>query len=330
MKQSLCRWTLPNMNFNEIENKQIESISSKEKIRIDDFLVYSPDQDLFYKSAEMDIATKKPVCICMRIGSKCNLNCNYCIGDIDIWKGSPSYEKTIKVLNALTVWSPLRIVWSGGEPSLYEYLPNLISASIKNGNYNVLTTNLTFNKKIRDQLDGFKGKVHFNFTIYGISRRTFINHTCMDLFDLFEENLNHLFNMDHLVSVTIIITNKWQEYLPLYLNWLKKYPLRKILLLKLSLTGRQNIEVSPASYEQLQKLEQYLKILDSKIPIVYPPPESSIRYKTGQIVVQASNDNAIHSIVNQKICETEQEFFNQIEPYIGANRKLYSTESYIL
>lgn len=77
--------------------------------------------------------------ICWNITHKCNSNCKYCFRDIK--EKDLTLEENIKILHNLINSGVKKITWSGGEPTGYEGLLELLKIAKKNGIYNKLVTN---------------------------------------------------------------------------------------------------------------------------------------------------------------------------------------------
>lgn len=76
---------------------------------------------------------------CWNITQKCNCNCKYCFRnteEIDL-----TVEKNIEILQNLIKSGIKKITWSGGEPTCYDGLIELLKISKKNAVYNKLVTN---------------------------------------------------------------------------------------------------------------------------------------------------------------------------------------------
>jgi molybdenum cofactor biosynthesis enzyme MoaA len=57
---------------------------------------------------------------------KCNFNCPYCRGVEDELKGDMELSQVLNTIDAWTAEGLENIRFSGGEPTLYPYLPSII------------------------------------------------------------------------------------------------------------------------------------------------------------------------------------------------------------
>lgn len=80
-------------------------------------------------SLTRDQSLSHPVSICLVLGYRCDLNCSYCLNP-DVELKDFSHIDT-SLLNLLSKWAPIRIVLTGGEPTLYPELLSQVGSTLK-------------------------------------------------------------------------------------------------------------------------------------------------------------------------------------------------------
>lgn len=84
----------------------------------------------------------RPLSVCIRLSFKCNLECVYCLSNSGPTYDDKGHERIPDILEALSKFE-LRIVWSGGEPSLVPKLRDYLLQSKQLNNVNVVASNAT-------------------------------------------------------------------------------------------------------------------------------------------------------------------------------------------
>lgn len=147
---------------------------------------YSKNMDKFYQNKfdSTSVKVSYPFNICIQQNRQCNFSCSFCISE-----SSPLGDAdTSWVPNSLSrinkMFSYLRIVWSGGEPSLTSSMSKKIEHSKSLGNINVITTNATrlFLDQNLDWID---------VTLYGLEDTSYQRNTGRSRAAICWKNLRH-------------------------------------------------------------------------------------------------------------------------------------------
>ncbi|MDP2729500.1 MAG: radical SAM protein [Dehalococcoidales bacterium] len=101
-----------------------------------------------------------PIYVDWAITSKCNLNCQHCVG---MEEGELSHDEVIKVTNDIIGLSPRWVILEGGEPLLRKDLPQ-VGRLFKEAGIDVfvITNGNAFNQKNLRELASFSPKVLFS------------------------------------------------------------------------------------------------------------------------------------------------------------------------
>jgi len=280
--------------------------------------------DLFITKKPAKELICRPLSVSIRVGEYCNLACPICLSDSGLNR-TFSHRSFLDILQMIGVFSPLRLVWTGGEPLLYPIEADLYE-SVKLSLMNVITTNLTIPYKTKELIKS----VVINVSIYGWDRESFLKATGKDCFLDFEHNLNTLFEAGHLISASLRIDDSWRESLPNTLSYIRRFPYIKLLLQNTLMIGRTLSKVNPLGQSDYQQLEKY--IISSKLPFPTILPCFSttphLSYD-GYILIQHSRKYPSRVIVNNTICNSRNEFLKQIEILTQANFTLFTLQKYI-
>jgi len=99
------------------------------------------DYDLKYDAISLtrNQSLPHPISICLVLGYRCDLNCPYCLNP-DVERKDFSHIDT-SLLNLFSKWAPIRIVLTGGEPTLYPKLLSQIGSTLlKMGQIIIIST----------------------------------------------------------------------------------------------------------------------------------------------------------------------------------------------
>ena len=132
---------------------------------------YQVESDLFSsEETEGAVWLGSPLSACIELGTFCNFECPFCLSA----SGANGERSSRWVPAALVRWRDLagasRIVWSGGEPSLFPDLLDLVHKSAALGNINIIATNGTqaINVTAADWVD---------VSLYGSDDAMYLRHT---------------------------------------------------------------------------------------------------------------------------------------------------------
>ncbi len=282
-------------------------LTCSKEIREQRYIAYDLTRDLYYRDSTNKIdMPSHPISICIEMGTSCNLSCKVCVSNSTLRRPAQSKDDILLLLNWLQCCSPLRIVWSGGEPLTYKFLPEVLQESQSLGFHNIVATNLT----LPDCLADFAGTFHYNVSIYGISRAEFLDYTGYDSFCLFERNFLNILQHEHLVSVSIRIQNDWHSYLPQYFDWLSRFPIKKIVLSNTKPYGRNLTDAKPATIADFRDIRIFASAQRLGCPIVIPSLETDKRINAGYAVLspQSNNPFVLNGIIYNDLLSFEQDF----------------------
>lgn len=110
------------------------------------------------------------ISICVRTCYYCNFSCKHCLSKSGITKSRHVDWIYKSLYNLKTLFGPLRLVWSGGEPSLIRELTDLLLLSESFGNINIITTNGT-------NYVSSPGCHWINYSIYGCTETEYYKNT---------------------------------------------------------------------------------------------------------------------------------------------------------
>lgn len=287
---------------------------------------YNRSRDYFVTDKRPPKILARPLSISLRVGCYCNLSCSVCLSDSGPQR---SYERVAfaPLLESLSELVPLRVVWTGGEPLLYD-IEDELEQSIEVGFFNVVTTNLTS----KDPFRKLAQKIFYDVSIYGWDRQSYSLFTGRDCFDRVEKNLHGLFDAGHLVGVSIRVDANWRNYLPRLLDYVSQFPVRKLLLLNTLLVGR----ISPESYpplsdEMCMELEAFFESSQFAFSTILPYVASlSDDSPPGYILVTKPSNIRNVFFVNGVPCSSAFEVIQEIHRNSRRNFRLFTLQKYSL
>ena len=164
--------------------------------------------------------------ICWNITSKCNKNCKYCFRE-DAESDLP-LEENQRLLGKFAKAGVKQISWSGGEPTLYDGITDMVRLSKEYGIYNKLITNASsFNSKedysILKYIDEIVFSVDFVDTVENELHgrgNDYFNHIkeCISNIKLFYPNCIISFNTVVMRSNLQSISDVYEEVMKLHVN----------------------------------------------------------------------------------------------------------------
>lgn len=176
----------------------------------------------------------------LNITGNCNLRCVYC-SSVDFNKKSDMTKKQLEhILNELKEHGALKVVLTGGEPTLHKDFIWAVSEFIKYFGVSINTngTNISSYLDFFDQFE-YKNRVSFNVSIDSMDEeKNALTRGHYDL-EIVINNIKKLNNMGYKVSVLCTVTNMLDESdLELFSEFIKENPRIGISLNDLKLTGR--------------------------------------------------------------------------------------------
>ena len=248
----------------------------------DTSLCYLVDRDQFAPLTQFSESVEKkfgaPYSLCMELGQYCNFRCRICISD----SGPTAVKCSDWVLPALanlhSTFGPLRIVWSGGEPTIYQDLAILLDKSATLGNSNTLVTNASrFVEGLSvDWID---------ISIYGYSEESFRKYTSSPLFKVCAKNTRLYANKYPRVSASFVLGVHGVHELKLLADFAVEAGIRRLKFHRLSRAGRiidQRLEDS--TEDEIHALREYLSMLP--VDATFTRTKSSNQKRAGYFVAK--------------------------------------------
>jgi hypothetical protein len=287
---------------------------------------YCKEHDLFFGSAATNREPSKPLSVCIGTGTRCNLVCAVCSSDSKPRGRFVAHEQIEQLLEWLKQFAPLRLVWSGGEPTLLPQIRALVEASIDHNFHNVVTTNMSAG----DPLVDLAGQFSYAVSLYGTDEASYFDstHHRRGFWD-FRRHFDTLFANGQIVCVNLRIESGWWKYVPACLTWLKAYPIKKLLLSNTRSGGRVLGTHRAAGESELAELLQYLQSEPTTFPIVYPAPQTVGKIEQGYLYMEPALDTPDSVLVAGRLCRGADEVISAVAARAADNRRLFLMQSYI-
>ena len=192
--------------------------------------------------------------LCWSLTGKCNQNCKYCYGFLEVEE--LSLEDNIKILSKLIKSGVEEITWTGGEAVLYPNFRELLRISKENGIYNKLVTNGIYLSQIDSNDEIFKNLDRISLSIDSIHSNINIelgkgkNH-----FDIVKNVLDKTKNKDIQININTVITSKSINQLEELGQFLNNYKIQRWKILKFmpvrnkGLKNKNELEVTEEQLE---------------------------------------------------------------------------------
>jgi len=286
---------------------------------------YDKYRDLFFTEEKPPSILERPLSLSFRVGRYCDLTCKVCLSD----SGPHRAFKTLSfshLLEALSELKPLRIVWTGGEPLLYDIVDDL-KQSIALDNFNVVTTNLTTTNLPRE----IGQEIFWDVSLYGWDKQSYRAFTGKDVFRRVERNLHSLFNAGYSVGISIRVDLEWTRYLPCMIEYISQFPIRKLLLLNTLLVGRLMPGIHPISTEVCEKIEAFVKSSNLPFPTVLPyVPLQSNDAREGYLLIEKRLGSKDIFLLNEVPYSCISELVQEILKNGRANFRLFTLQQYCM
>ncbi len=286
---------------------------------------YLRECDLFFSETTQNQKAEKPLSVCVKLWEKCNLRCRVCVA----WNGKDSRrflaEGISRILEALCEYAPLRLVLSGGEPTLYPNLHEILQMALETGYSCVVSSNLTCGDPLRSLCRSFV----YDVSLYGYDRDSYLRYTGRDLYYDFVRSFESVLSSGHIVVANIRVDHRWHDYLPGLMKWIEDFPVRKLRISN-TLPGGRNIDAAkPLGSRECEELTAYMRDLRVDFPVVLPTPESRRRIHSGYIVIDPPCTGQAVAHVNGCPVQTTQELHLAVRAHSVQNRNLFTMQNYL-
>lgn len=281
--------------------RRMSSSSMSNAIRITPDIDYLLDRDIFHFSAQAPLS--RPLSVCLHVNHWCNLECSYCLSDSG--PREPRAEGMLEpVMTALSSWSPLRVVWSGGEPALFGPIGALVTKARAGSLINVLTSN----GSAVPNADILASTDWLDISVHGVDRATFLQTTRRDQFDKVMENVRLLAAGGIRVSASIVLHRRFVPGLIELVKRLSDLGVRKFRVSRLLPLGRGSTDMDgDPSDEEVLKIRDELLSVANGMTIVLPATRKRRALLDGYFVVE--NDGCLSSppaLVGKLLWEVSQ------------------------
>jgi len=298
---------------------------TRESVKICENTWFDKHRDLFFTEEIPPKILCRPLSVSLRVGWHCNLTCKVCLSDSGPHRAFEPFSFA-PLLKELSKMKPLRLVWTGGEPLLYNIRGDL-SQSIALGNFNVVTTNLTMTNLPRE----IGQEIFWGVSLYGWDRQSCLSFTGRDIFRCVERNLHSLFNAGYSVGVSIRVDSKWPRYLPPMIEYISQFPVTKLLLLNTLLVGRLVPKIEPVTADMSKELETFIKMCKLPFPTVLPSiPSQYGDPREGYLLIEKKLGSKDIFFLNEIQCSCISELAQKILKNCCANFRLFTLQQYCM
>lgn len=255
--------------------------------KIVDEVAYLVEKDRFEKLKSIENYIK-PLSICIRPTRKCNIYCSYCLSSSSK-AFSNKYNKTYEILEEISVWAPLRIVWSGGEPFLTEDFINILRKSKQYGFFNIVSTNGT----IFYHSDEFNEIIDWlDVCIHGWNRKSYKRVTNYDCFETVLENIKEFKDRGIRVGANCVLTRESKSHVEDYLKLALKVGIKNFKFHRILNIGRAKENNLPIlSDNEVLEVSEIIHNYTDRLSIIFPPVKKKVMVENNYFVLR--NDGAL-------------------------------------
>lgn len=291
-------------------------------------LHYDKSCDMFVRVATdrpPQSGSLRPLSVCIAPIAACNLRCSVCLSESGPGGLSGHWPELNSVLDWLKDWAPTRLIWTGGEPTLYPGLPQAIQRVARYSSNSVVCTNAS----TPDPCEELAGEFCYSVSVYGSNRTAFLDETGKDYFGRFHRNFERLFQQKHRVVASVRVDMSSIERSISHAAWLRTYPIRKLTILNTRLRGRLTPDRTPLNSTHLSLLRERLSELALPFPVVLPSATSGSESHGGLIVIERPRQGDGIVVLNGTACASLEQASLLVESALSANTTMFGAENYI-
>lgn len=285
---------------------------------------YNPDRDLFFRTSG-EIPTGRLLSVCVGLGTMCNLRCSVCVASASPEGTLVDTQRVKPLLALLGTHTPLRVVWSGGEPTTHPGLATILEQSIRLGLRSVVATNAL----AQDPLRHLRGEFSYAVSIYGLSRADYAQYTGHDLFAVFKRRLEQMFSVGHRVSAYYRLDSKWRTNLQSVLSWIAQYPFRKLVLVTTIDRGRLDQLTASLSDSELEEVRALVVGRRLTFPTVVPTSRRRLARESGFVFMELVPDASGRVRINGIEVPLEASILRVKREFTAGNQNLFTLEDYV-
>lgn len=155
-----------------------------------------------------------PLSICLVLGYRCDLDCHYCLNPEGDRTDFPAVNESL--LKLLSKWAPMRVVLTGGEPTLYPTLMSWTGEALKRMGHSIIvsTHGLHFQHLVSaDWVD------RINVSIPGLSKKTYQAMRGIDGFDRAVEGIRTMAKAGKEITINFTVAPHNLSEVPLAVNF---------------------------------------------------------------------------------------------------------------
>lgn len=292
---------------------------------VDEQVRYDFARDMFFRARTDPPHATRPLSVCISVGQECNLACRVCLSSSAPGKRFLPASRLREVKLLVASLEPLRIVWSGGEPTRYPAMPDLLRFALQLRHTNVVSSNLLS----ADCLSELAGRFFFNVSIYGVDEHSYRVHTRLGNFSKFRDELEQAFATGHKISASIRVCSNWRSYLGPFLEFVRQYPFCRLSIRNTQLKGRNTVEAKPVCPDGLMRLRAYVTESEVRCPVIVPSTRTEECIRRGFIAIDPSLRGPSFGSVSGSLCSTWGLAKDEVLRRGVHNRRLFTLEDYV-